>query len=107
MAENRLRLKRRNVKGGTSTRARSPQVPGWLMEVIEDSCPLEDRTAERRVFPCLSADALRNAMGRACRAAGIPDFSPYDLRHRRLSLWHHQGVPAAVLKQRAGHSERA
>jgi integrase len=51
VAENRFRLKRRNVKGNTSVRARSPQVPGWLMDVIEDTCPLEDRTAERRVFP--------------------------------------------------------
>lgn len=104
VAENRLRLKRRNVKGNSSARARSPQVPAWLMEVIEDTCPLDDRVADRRVFPGLSADALRNAMRRACTSAGIPDFSPYDLRHRRLSLWHGQGVPAAELKQRAGHS---
>jgi integrase len=63
IAENRLRLKRRNVKGNTSARARSPQVPGWLMELIEETCPMEDRTADRRVFPGLTPDALRNAMG--------------------------------------------
>jgi integrase len=105
VAENQLRLRRRNVKGSTSTRARWVQVPGWLMELICDLCPIEDRTADRRVFVGLSADAMRNAMGRACRTAGLPMFSPYDLRHRRLSLWHHQGVPAKQLAARAGHAK--
>jgi hypothetical protein len=30
--------------------------------------------------------------------------SPDDLRQRRLSLWHHQGVPAKQLAERAGRS---
>lgn len=29
---------------------------------------------------------------RACRDAGVPTFSPHDLRHRRISLLHHEGV---------------
>jgi integrase len=66
--------------------------------------PLEDRTADRRVFPGSTADALKNAMGRACKLAKIPHFHPHDLRHRRLSLWHGQGVPAKELAGRAGHS---
>jgi hypothetical protein len=72
IAENRLRLKRRNVKGNTSVRARSPQVPEWLMDVIEGTCPLDDRTADRRVFPGLTEDALRSAVARACKSAGHP-----------------------------------
>jgi integrase len=31
------------------------------------------------------------AIGRACRDAGVPHFSPHSFRHRRISLLHHQG----------------
>jgi len=75
------------------------------MEIIEETCPLEDRTAERRVFPGATPNDYTKCMARACLAAGIPSFSPHDLRHRRLSLWHGQGVPAAELAARAGHSK--
>jgi len=34
---------------------------------------------------------LRMAIKRACTATGTPHFSPHDLRHRRISLMHHQG----------------
>jgi integrase len=44
-------------------------------------------------------------MASACRLAGIPSFSPHDLRHRRLTIWHHDGVPAKVLADRAGHAK--
>lgn len=96
VAESKFRLQRKNVKGNRSVRARWPQVPRWLMEIIEDTCPLEDRTAERRVFGG-STDTHNQAMRRACVSAGAPAFSPYDLRHRRISLWHGQGIPAAEL----------
>ena len=36
------------------------------------------------------ADALRTAIAKACKALGIPVFSPHDLRHRRISLLHAQ-----------------
>jgi len=48
--------------------------------------------------------AARQAMTRACRDAKIPHYSPHDLRHRRLTLWHQSGVPARELAERAGHS---
>lgn len=104
VAGGKLRLRRQNVKGQIRSRARQPQVPGWLMELLEESCPLEDRTAERRVFPGFTPDVAKNVMARACKAAEIPHFHPHDLRHRRLSLWHGQGVPAKELAARAGHS---
>jgi integrase len=47
----------------------------------------------------------RQAMTSACRLAGVPSFSPHDLRHRRLTIWHHDGVPAKVLADRAGHAK--
>jgi integrase len=104
VAESRFRLKRRNVKGARAARARWVQVPRWLMDVIETTCAFEDRTAERVVFPGFTADAAKNAMARACKAAKISHFHPHDLRHRRISLWHHQGIPARQLAERAGHS---
>ena len=35
-------------------------------------------------------DSARPSRG-ACKAAGVPVFSPHDLRHRRISLLHAQG----------------
>ena len=43
------------------------------------------------LFPGATADRLRTAIARACKAAGQPVFSPHDLRHRRISLLHAQG----------------
>ena len=100
----RFRLRRSQVKGQIKSRARWVQVPPWLMSVIADSCAPEDRLPDRRVFANLSPDVAKNAMARACRTAGIPLYSPHDLRHRRITLWHHQGVPAKELADRAGHS---
>lgn len=98
-----FRLKRSNVKGQLASRARWVQVPEWLMPYIEALCPLEDRTAERAVFGG-TPTALGATMRRACNLAGIPLFSPHDLRHRRISLWHGQGVPTRELSARVGHA---
>lgn len=105
VAECKIRLRFANVKGAIPSRARTVQVPEWLMEAVEATCPLEDRTAERRVFTGLHERAARAAMDRACTAAGIPHFSPKDLRHRRATIWHHGGLPARVLAERLGHSK--
>ena len=48
---------------------------------------------------------MRDAIGRASRAAGLPLYSPHDLRHRRGSLWHASGMPARELAERMGHSK--
>jgi integrase len=48
---------------------------------------------------------MREAIGRASRAAGLPLYSPHDLRHRRGSLWHTSGMPARELVERMGHSK--
>jgi len=39
----------------------------------------------------VSADRLRTAIACACKASGVPVFSPHDLRHRRISLLHRRG----------------
>jgi integrase len=42
------------------------------------------------------------AIGRACKAAGVPVFSPHDLRHRRISLLHRQGRSWAEIARFVG-----
>jgi hypothetical protein len=41
----------------------------------------------------LGARRERNDGSAACRAAGVPTFSPHDRRHRRVSLLNAQGLP--------------
>jgi integrase len=59
---------------------------------------LWSRAADRKVFEDITGDRLRTALTRACTAAGVPTFSPHDLRHRRVSLLHLGGVPFAPAK---------
>ena len=56
------------------------------------------------MFIGYSRHAARNAVARACLAAGVPHFHPHDLRHRKISLWHQQGVPVKQLSERVGHA---
>lgn len=56
------------------------------------------------MFAGVAQAPLRTDLGRACRATGTPLFGLHDLRHRRLSLWHREGVPAAEAARRAGHA---
>lgn len=41
------------------------------MTEISKTCPREDRTPERRVFPGFTPDVANNVMARACKTAGI------------------------------------
>ena len=96
------RLRVSKAKGG---KTRWVQLPEWLMHVISQTCPREDRTPERRVFQGFRDGTARSAMERACRDAGIAHYSPHDLRHRRISLWlNGQNMPVKVVSDRVGHS---
>jgi integrase len=59
---------------------------------------------DAQVFPGFGADRFRTAITRACKAVGVPTFSPHDLCHRRATLWHPQGVPAVEAASWLGHS---
>jgi integrase len=100
------RIRSRGVKGRRGNRrVLWRQVPAWLLDHLLDQVPPDDRTPERRLFPGLNEGTMRDAIGRACRAAGIPFYSPHDLRHRRGSLWHASGMPARELAERMGHKK--
>ncbi len=100
------RIRSRGVKGRRGTRRVIwRQVPPWLMQVLIDQVPPDDRTPERHLFPGLNEGTMRDAIGRACRTQGIPFYSPHDLRHRRGSLWHAGGMTARELAERMGHTK--
>jgi integrase len=76
-----------------------------LYRAVLDLCPRDDRHPDRRVFEHVTGDRLRTALTRACTAAGVPAFSPHDLRHRRVSLLHLAGVPWARIGEFVGHDD--
>lgn len=82
-------------------------VPEPLFDAVVELVPRDDRIAERRVFQGVTADRLRAAIARACTAAGVPAFSPHDLRHRRISLLHLKGVPWARIGEHVGQRNLA
>ncbi len=87
-----------------TSRARWVPVPADLFEHVTAAVPREDRTLDASPFPGVTADRLRTAIARACKATGTPLWSPHDLRHRRATLWHLAGVPAAEAAAWLGHS---
>ena len=96
----RWRIRRAVEKG---RRGRWVSVPPDLFAaVIATLPPREDRAAERPVFPGLTQEKLRTAIARACKASATPTWSPHDLRHRRISLWHRQGETWALIGARVG-----
>jgi integrase len=99
--ERRVRVSQAKAKTRTG---RFVPVPEILFQAVVDRVPREDRSLDGRVFSDFGADAFRTALTRACKAAGVPAFSPHDLRHRRASLWHLGGVPAAQASAWLGHS---
>lgn len=80
-----------------------------LAGAIERSLPSrEDRDLEAPLFGGVGADRLRTAIGRACKATGVPLFSPHDLHHRRISLLLHlHGVPWARIGEFVGQRDLA
>jgi integrase len=81
-------------------------LPEPLARAVETAIgPREDRDPEARLFEASSSTALRTAIAKACRAAGIPLFSPHDLRHRRVSLLHLRGMPWARIGELIGQRD--
>ena len=84
----RWRVARQREK---AARGRWVAVPPDVFAAVDALVPREDRATTARVFPLVEQARLRAEINRACRATGTPAWSPHDLRHRRISLWHRQG----------------
>jgi integrase len=85
----RVRLRAAASKTG---RALWVDLTDALADAVEQTLPpREDRDPEARLFASSGADSIRTSIAKACRAAGVPLWSPHDLRHRRISLLHRQG----------------
>lgn len=82
----------------------TPEVFDLLLERLPAR---EDRDAAAPLFADVTADRLRMAIARACRDAGVTHFGPHDLRHRRISLMHRQGVDWATIGARVGQRNLA
>ena len=85
--------------------ARWVEPPEIVFAAVSALVPRDDRVPERPVFQGFGADRFRTAITRACTASGVPTFSPHDLRHRRVSLLHAQGLSWARIGERVGHSD--
>jgi integrase len=90
-----------------TSRARWVSVPPVLFEAVCGLVPRDDRVPGRPVFQGFGGDRFRTAIARACTAAGVPTFSPHDLRHRRISLLHLGGVPWARIGEHVGQRNLA
>jgi integrase len=88
-------------------RARWVTLPDDLFDVVVGRLPArEDRDAAAPLFAGVTADRLRMAIGRACRDAAVPRFSPHALRHRRISLLHRQGRSWAEIGETVGQRSK-
>jgi integrase len=101
----RVRLRAATTK---TRRALWVELHPVLADAIEAGLPHRRfRDPGDRLFPDSGADALRTAIGKACKAEGIPVFSPHDLRHRRISLLHLRGTPWARIGEFVGQRNLA
>jgi len=98
LAECRLR-----IGGKTSAARRWVPIPELLMEEIEATCPLDDRTALRRVFP----GSGRQTIGNAGENAGIANYSSHDLRHRYISVKIREEIPVTQIAAHVGQSRKS
>jgi integrase len=96
------------VRAGKTPAARRwvPVPPGLMMD-IDALRPREEREPEDHVIPGLLGGTLRMAMRRACRTAGIPLYSPHDLRHRYITLLVRRGMDISAVSALAGHTRKS
>jgi integrase len=78
---------------------------GRDFEAVTTLVARDDRVSKRPVFQGFGGERFRTAIARACKAAGVPSFSPHDLRHRRVSLLHLGGMPWARIGELVGHDD--
>ncbi len=85
--------------------ARWVPVPDVVLDAVVALLAREDRDLSASPFVGFTADRLRTAISRACKATGTPVFSPHDLRHRKVSMLHAGGVSWARIGEQVGHGD--
>jgi integrase len=99
-----IRLREETTKEGE---ARYLDLPPELFKAIAATLPpREDRDPNAPVFPSLTDANLRMAITRACKAGGVPHFSPHGLRRRRGSLHYKRTGSLAEVAELLGDSKR-
>jgi integrase len=89
-------------------RARWVTLPADLWQAtVEQLPPPDDRHDAMALYAVVTPDRLRTALSRACVNAGVPVFSPHDLRHRRVSLLHRAGTSWAEIGGLVGQTDLA
>lgn len=82
--------------------ARWVEASDWVVEMLG---PVGvGSAAQGRVFPGFTRQGIHNALKTACESANVKPFGPHALRHRRASILHNRGVPAAQAASTLGHS---
>lgn len=98
-----LRVAKQRTKGRRGRRrSRFVDMPPALMALVQE------HVDERQLLPKdavlgITDQGLRQAMARACRKAGIPLYSPHDLRHRFASVRAMAKWPMPVIAACLGH----
>jgi integrase len=99
-----IRLRPTNEK---NERYRHLDLPDDLWSALLATLPpREDRDPSAPLFPGLTDANLRTAITRACKAAGVPHFSPHGLRRRRGSLHYKRTGSLAEVAELLGDSKR-
>ena len=102
------RIERHKTAGRTSERTvRTVPLGKEALEILERNIATHPRSPY--VFlngseTPYTKDALRNRMIRWCRRAGIPDITPYALRHTFASLESDAHIESTALARLMGHS---
>jgi integrase len=101
IAGGQFRISKARTKGRTAGQRWLP-VPPDLLDEIAALTPFPDRARDRRVLH-LEESAPRKALWAAGETLDL-DFSPHDLRHRRISLWFAHGIDPITVAGWAGHA---
>jgi integrase len=101
----RIRVARQRTKGQRPT-GRHVEIPEALMAELLAFAAAEGRLPKERLLG-VSDQGIRNAMARACRDAGLPLYSPHDLRHRGASVRMMAGWTAGVVAKWLGHKRES
>jgi integrase len=99
----RVRLRAAASKGGRGIWVDRPECSRTPSR--RRSVRARDRDREAFIFAPSGGNALRTSIAKAYKAAGIPLWSPHDLRHRRISLLHLRGMPWARIGEFVGQRD--